>query len=106
MLIYIQYIIILYFWTFCSSYAWILQDFLGICFCISLIKTIRLPNLKISTILLLALLLYDIFFVFITPFFSARGKSVMVEVATGKILFYTEAEIFFCYSGKILAQLA
>jgi len=66
-----------------ESYAWILQDFLGVCFCISLIKTIRLPNLKISAILLIALLLYDIFFVFITPFFSARGKSVMVEVATG-----------------------
>lgn len=67
-----------------NSYAWILQDFLGICFCISLIKMIRLPNLKISAILLILLLLYDIFFVFITPFFSARGKSVMVEVATGK----------------------
>ncbi|XP_047132347.1 signal peptide peptidase-like 2B isoform X1 [Hydra vulgaris] len=66
-----------------SSYAWILQDFLGICFCISLIKMIKLPNLKISTILLIALLVYDIFFVFITPLFSARGKSVMVEVATG-----------------------
>jgi len=66
-----------------ESYSWILQDFLGICFCISLIKLIRLPNLKISAMLLMALLVYDIFFVFITPFFSAHGKSVMVEVATG-----------------------
>ena len=45
---------------------------------------IKLPNLKISAILLISLLVYDIFFVFITPLFSARGKSVMVEVATGK----------------------
>lgn len=67
-----------------SSYAWIIQDFLGVCFCVSLIKLIKLPNLKISAILLVALLVYDIFFVFITPLFSARGKSVMVEVATGK----------------------
>ena len=66
-----------------SSYAWVLQDILGISFCISLIRSIRLPNLKVCTILLVLLLLYDIFFVFITPFFSA-GKSVMVEVATGR----------------------
>ena len=71
---------------FFSRYAWALQDFLGICFCISLIKLIKLPNLKISTILLIALLIYDIFFVFITPLFSARGKSVMVEVATGELM--------------------
>lgn len=36
--------------------------------------------------LLVLLLIYDIFFVFITPLFSA-GKSIMVEVATGKIFF-------------------
>lgn len=68
---------------FFCSYAWVLQDILGITFCISLIRNIRLPNLKVCTILLVLLLIYDIFFVFITPFFSA-GKSVMVEVATGK----------------------
>lgn len=65
-----------------KSYAWVLQDILGIAFCISLIRNIRLPNLKVCTILLVLLLIYDIFFVFITPLFSA-GKSVMVEVATG-----------------------
>eukprot|EP00795_Rhopilema_esculentum_P003813 gene3813-15101_t len=67
-----------------ASYSWVLQDILGVCFCISLIKLIKLPSLKISALLLVALLVYDIFFVFITPLFSARGKSVMVEVATGK----------------------
>ncbi|XP_020899114.1 signal peptide peptidase-like 2B isoform X2 [Exaiptasia diaphana] len=66
-----------------ASYAWILQDILGIAFCISLLKNIRLPNLKVCMILLILLLIYDIFFVFITPLFSASGKSVMVEVATG-----------------------
>ena len=67
-----------------SMYGWILQDIMGVCFCVSLLKMFKLPNLKISTILLMALLVYDIFFVFITPFFSAQGKSVMVEVATGR----------------------
>ncbi|XP_020619507.1 signal peptide peptidase-like 2B isoform X2 [Orbicella faveolata] len=65
-----------------KSYAWVLQDILGISFSISLIRNIRLPNLKVCTMLLVLLLIYDIFFVFITPLFSA-GKSIMVEVATG-----------------------
>ncbi|KAJ7382237.1 Signal peptide peptidase-like 2A [Desmophyllum pertusum] len=65
-----------------KSYAWVLQDMLGIAFSISLIKNIRLPNLKVCTMLLVLLLIYDIFFVFITPLFSAN-KSIMVEVATG-----------------------
>ena len=71
-----------------SSYAWILQDILGISFCISLMRVIRLPSLKVCTLLLVLLLIYDAFFVYITPLFSA-GKSIMVEVATGKC---------FCYS--------
>ncbi|KAL9985926.1 hypothetical protein ACROYT_G008380 [Oculina patagonica] len=65
-----------------KSYAWVLQDILGISFSISLIRNIRLPSLKVCTMLLVLLLIYDIFFVFITPLFSA-GKSIMVEVATG-----------------------
>ncbi|KAK2565277.1 Signal peptide peptidase-like 2B, partial [Acropora cervicornis] len=79
-----------------KSYAWVLQDILGISFCISLIKNIRLPNLKVCTILLLLLLIYDIFFVFITPLFSA-GKSVMVEVATALY-------IGFCHTFDIVSK--
>ena len=72
---------------FFFSYAWVLQDILGISFSISLIRNIRLPNLKVCTMLLVLLLIYDIFFVFITPLFSA-GKSIMVEVATGKFFLF------------------
>ncbi|KAF7241564.1 Signal peptide peptidase-like 2A [Varanus komodoensis] len=40
--------------------------------------------LKTSCVLLLGLLLlYDVFFVFITPFITKNGESIMVEVATG-----------------------
>ena len=70
-----------------TSYAWILQDILGISFCISLMRVIRLPSLKVCTLLLVLLLIYDAFFVYITPLFSA-GKSIMVEVATGKCFCY------------------
>ena len=59
-----------------------LQDFLGIMFSINMLKVLRLPSLRICTILLSALFFYDIFFVFITPLVMS-GKSVMVEVATG-----------------------
>ena len=69
---------------FCKvEWSWILQDILGIMFSINMLKVLRLPSLKICTILLSALFFYDIFFEFITPLFMKDGKSVMVEVATG-----------------------
>lgn len=66
-----------------QKYAWILQDILGVTFCIHMLKSIRLPSLKICTVLLVLLFFYDIFFVFITPYFTMNGESVMEEVATG-----------------------
>ena len=66
-----------------ADWSWVLQDVLGIMFSINMLKVLRLPSLKICTILLSALFFYDIFFVFITPLFMEGGKSVMVEVATG-----------------------
>lgn len=35
-----------------------------------MIRQVRLPSLKICTLLLVLLFFYDIFFVFITPFFT------------------------------------
>ncbi|XP_064645094.1 signal peptide peptidase-like 2B [Lineus longissimus] len=67
-----------------AGYAWVLQDFLGIVFCVHMMKTIRLPNLKACTILLLLLFVYDIFFVFITPLITKGKQSIMVQVATGQ----------------------
>ena len=53
-----------------ASWAWILQDILGIFFSINMLKTLRLPSLKIITVLLCTLFVYDIFFVFVTPLFT------------------------------------
>ncbi len=50
-----------------TDWAWVLQDFLGVLFSINMLKTLRLPSLKICTLLLSTLFIYDIFFVFITP---------------------------------------
>ncbi|XP_069481053.1 signal peptide peptidase-like 2A isoform X2 [Ambystoma mexicanum] len=66
-----------------DRWAWILQDILGIAFCLNFIKTLRMPNFKACVILLVLLLLYDVFFVFITPFITKNGESIMVEVAAG-----------------------
>lgn len=66
-----------------KSYAWIIQDILGLFFCIHVLKNIRIPSLKAGTIFLSLAFIYDIFFVFITPFFTSDGSSVMVDVATG-----------------------
>ncbi|XP_063782074.1 signal peptide peptidase-like 2A isoform X2 [Pseudophryne corroboree] len=66
-----------------DRWIWILQDILGIAFCLNFIKTLRMPNFKACVILLGLLLLYDVFFVFITPFFTKNGESIMVEVAAG-----------------------
>ncbi|XP_063044437.1 signal peptide peptidase-like 2A isoform X2 [Engraulis encrasicolus] len=66
-----------------DRWIWILQDLLGIAFCLNFMKTITLSNFKICVILLGLLLLYDVFFVFITPFFTPNGESIMVQVALG-----------------------
>ncbi|KAK7913634.1 hypothetical protein WMY93_013845 [Mugilogobius chulae] len=66
-----------------DRWIWILQDILGIAFCLNFIRTFSLSNFKICVILLSLLLLYDVFFVFITPFFTKNGVSIMVQVALG-----------------------
>jgi len=45
-------------------------------------RTVRLPNIKIASILLCLAFFYDIFWVFLSPYFF-QGESVMVRVATG-----------------------
>ncbi|XP_063003338.1 signal peptide peptidase-like 2B [Elgaria multicarinata webbii] len=66
-----------------DQWAWILQDALGIAFCLYMLKTIRLPTFKGCTLLLMVLFVYDVFFVFITPYLTKTGESIMVEVAAG-----------------------
>ncbi|XP_060115797.1 signal peptide peptidase-like 2A isoform X2 [Heteronotia binoei] len=66
-----------------NSWAWILQDILGIAFCLNFIKVLKIPNFKLCVLLLGLLLVYDVFFVFITPYLTKSGESIMVEVAAG-----------------------
>lgn len=73
-------------WFF-TRYSWptlafLLQDLFGVCLCIVFLSTIRLPNLKVASLLLCMAFFYDVFFVFISPLIF--HESVMVKVATGK----------------------
>ncbi|XP_013384649.1 signal peptide peptidase-like 3 isoform X2 [Lingula anatina] len=59
---------------------WLLMDALGMGLCVAFIALVRLPSLKVSTLLLLGLLLYDVFWVFFSSFIFSTN--VMVKVAT------------------------
>nr|XP_037286085.1 signal peptide peptidase-like 2B [Rhipicephalus microplus] len=89
------------FWIYIRHHplSWIMQDLLGVCFSVYILRVVRMPNLKICTMLLSILFFYDIFFVFLTPHFippammhntttsfvnaTGKGDSIMVEVARG-----------------------
>ncbi|XP_041074257.1 signal peptide peptidase-like 2A [Polyodon spathula] len=66
-----------------DRWIWILQDVLGIAFCLNFMRMLKISSFKICVTLLSLLLVYDVFFVFITPFFTKNGESIMVQVAAG-----------------------
>ncbi|KAF4089480.1 hypothetical protein AMELA_G00066210 [Ameiurus melas] len=51
--------------------------------CLYILTTFKLPSFRACTLLLMALLVYDVFFVFITPYITKSGESIMVEVGVG-----------------------
>ena len=56
------------------------MDALGMSLCVTVIAFVRLPSLKVSTLLLFGLLLYDVFWVFFSQY--VFNADVMAEVAT------------------------
>ncbi|PON92094.1 Peptidase A22B, signal peptide peptidase [Trema orientale] len=63
------------------SFAWIGQDILGIALIITVLQIVRIPNLKVGTVLLSCAFLYDIFWVFVSKWWF--HESVMIVVARG-----------------------
>ena len=51
-----------------EDWSWILQDVLGAAVCIAITSIYRLGNMRVITLILLGFFLYDIFFVFVTPY--------------------------------------
>ncbi|TNV80642.1 hypothetical protein FGO68_gene7152 [Halteria grandinella] len=62
---------------------WILNNVLAVFLALAFLKTLRLSKLAPGMLLLGLLFFYDIFWVFLSPYFTKGGKSVMVAVATG-----------------------
>jgi signal peptide peptidase-like 3 len=58
----------------------LLMDAMGIALCVAFIAFVRLPSLKVSTLLLIGLLIYDVFWVFFSSYIFSTN--VMVKVAT------------------------
>jgi signal peptide peptidase-like protein 2B len=76
-------------WSICSyndfTFIWFPQNIMGFSICVFAISLVKLPNLKVATLLLGMMFFYDIFFVFISPIIF--DSSVMIKVASGgKIL--------------------
>ncbi|XP_046979653.1 signal peptide peptidase-like 3 [Schistocerca americana] len=59
---------------------WLLMDAMGMGLCVAFIAFVRLPSLKVSTLLLTGLLIYDVFWVFFSSYIF--NTNVMVKVAT------------------------
>lgn len=66
-----------------TPYAFILLDFINVTLCLHILKSLRLPSVKWITALMLCMFIYDAVMVFVTPFITRNGCSVMLEVATG-----------------------
>ncbi|XP_023547966.1 signal peptide peptidase-like 4 isoform X2 [Cucurbita pepo subsp. pepo] len=62
-------------------FAWIGQDILGIALIVTVLQIVRVPNLKVGTVLLSCAFLYDIFWVFVSKWWF--HESVMIVVARG-----------------------
>ncbi|UJR33186.1 hypothetical protein I4U23_020641 [Adineta vaga] len=68
-----------------AAWAWILQDILGAAICITVTSVYRLGNMRVITLILIGFFLYDIFFVFITPyipFFQPSNPSTISTTTT------------------------
>ncbi|XP_044422918.1 signal peptide peptidase-like 2 isoform X3 [Triticum aestivum] len=76
-----------------SSFAWIGQDILGICWMINIIQKEHLPNIRVASVLLGGAFVYDIFWVFISPLIF--HESVMLALPGCK----------WCSSGEVIPML-
>ncbi|EYB80910.1 hypothetical protein Y032_0397g700 [Ancylostoma ceylanicum] len=66
-----------------TPYAFILLDFINVTLCLHILKSLRLPNVMWITVLMICMFVYDAVMVFVTPYLTSNGCSVMLEVATG-----------------------
>lgn len=61
---------------------WLLMDAMGMGLCVAFIAFVRLPSLKVSTLLLTGLLIYDVFWVFFSSYIFSTNVMVKVSFAS------------------------
>ncbi|KAG0320077.1 Signal peptide peptidase-like 2B [Dissophora globulifera] len=83
-------LVLLWFWYRNSSHAWIFQDILGGFIITLMLKVLKASSMSSPTLLLLAAFAYDIFFVFVTPYLTKSGESIMEAAATGAAMTVNE----------------
>mmetsp|Transcript_31204 Transcript_31204/g.57715 ORF Transcript_31204/g.57715 Transcript_31204/m.57715 type:complete len:845 (-) Transcript_31204:161-2695(-) len=64
-----------------NVYYWLIQDVMGVCFCVLILGLIHINTIMVASVLLCLVFVYDIFHVLISPYIF--GSSVMIDVATG-----------------------
>lgn len=74
---------------------WLLMDAMGMGLCVAFIAFVRLPSLKVSTLLLTGLLIYDVFWVFFSSYIFSTN--VMVKVM---FFFLLKLLILFCNQSR------
>ena len=84
-----------------ASWAWTLQDSLGIIFSINMLRTVRLPSIKIIALLFTGLFIYDIFFVFITPLMTKVSTSYQILIINLQLKKYETAPYFFLLNQNL-----
>ncbi|CAG0897310.1 unnamed protein product [Darwinula stevensoni] len=89
-----------------ESWAWMLQDAMGIAFCLNLLRVLRLSSLKTLTILLCLLFFYDIFFVFITPYFTKVRSfpCLLVRISLAGVCIHKGHEIVSKQTGQSVME--
>ncbi|KAI1320365.1 Signal peptide peptidase-like 2C [Mortierella claussenii] len=83
-------LVVSWLWNRNSSHAWIFQDILGGFIITLTLKVLKAPSMSSPTLLLLAAFVYDVFFVFVTPYLTTSGQSIMEAAATGAAITVNE----------------
>ena len=63
--------------------AWLIQDSLAVALLLLVLRSVRLPSVRVACVLLPLCLVYDVWWVFLQPAVTAGRESVMVVVASG-----------------------
>ncbi|CAO3573294.1 unnamed protein product [Mortierella alpina] len=82
--------VVSWFWQRNSSNAWIFQDILGGFTITLMLRVLKASSMSSPTLLLLTAFVYDVFFVFVTPYLTKSGESIMEAAATGAAMTVNE----------------